>query len=102
MHPFNLTELEAISENPDSQNNQWLVDAEDSIEFLRRNTEYNEIVIYASTKCALVHGALALKRRLTPDGINKVAGQLMQAAIHILGLAKEGETMPDLVQGPLR
>jgi len=39
---------------------------------------------------------------LTPDGINKVAGQLMQAALLILGGA-EGDlkTVPNLEQGPL-
>ena len=72
MRPFKLTELEAISRIPDSESNSWLVDAEGSIEFLRRNAENDEIVIYASTKCALIHGFLALKRRLTPDKISEL------------------------------
>ena len=74
MQPFKLTDLEAISRVPDSRSVSWLVDAEDSIEFLRRNAENDEIVIYAyaRTKCALIHGVLALKRRLTPDEISKL------------------------------
>ena len=72
MQPFKLTDLEAISRVPDSRSVSWLVDAEDSIEFLRRNAENDEIVIYARTKCALIHGVLALKRRLTPDEISRL------------------------------
>jgi hypothetical protein len=72
MRPFKLTDLEAISRIPDSQGGAWLVDAEGSIEFLRRNAHNDEIVIYASTKCVLIHGVLALKRRLTPDKISEL------------------------------
>ncbi len=72
MRPFKLTELEAISRIPDSPSNSWLVDAEGSIEFLRRNAENDEIVIYARMKCALIHGVLALKRRLSPDKLSEL------------------------------
>jgi hypothetical protein len=72
MRPFKLTELEAISRIPDSQIAAWLLDAEGSIEFLRRNALDDEIVIYARTKCVLIHGVLALKRRLTPDKISEL------------------------------
>jgi len=72
MRPFKLAEIEAISRVPDSQSNSWLVDAEGSIELLRRNAENDEIVIYAGAKCVLIHGVLALKRRLTPDKISEL------------------------------
>lgn len=72
MRQFKLAELETISRIPDSHSNSWLVDAEGSIKFLRRNAENDEIVIYASTKCALIHGGLALKRRLTPDKLSEL------------------------------
>jgi hypothetical protein len=72
MRHFKLSELEAISKISDSDSDSWLVDAEGSIEFLQRNAGNNEITIYASTKCALIHGVLALKRRLTPDKISEL------------------------------
>ncbi len=72
MRQFKLTELEMISRIPDLDSNSWLVDAENSIKFLRRNAENDEITIYASTKCVLIHGVLALKRRLTPDNISEL------------------------------
>ncbi len=72
MRSFKITELESISSLPDSHGNKWLLDAERSVEFLQQNTISNEIVIYASTKCVLIHGVLALKRKLTPDTISKL------------------------------
>lgn len=65
--PFRLAELEAISCIPSSQEKSWLVGAEDSIEFLKRNAENDEIVIYARAKCVLIHGVLALKSRINEE-----------------------------------
>lgn len=75
MRPFKLTEFEAISILPDSQGDAWLLDAEGSIEFLQRNAINDEIVIYASMRGILIHGVLALKRRLTPEKISELQHQ---------------------------
>lgn len=70
MRPFNLADIEAISRIPDSQAGSWLLDAEGSIDFLRRNANNDDIVIYASAKCVLIHGVLALQDRLEQDRIS--------------------------------
>lgn len=72
MRPFKLVDLLAISRPPDADNTAWLVGADDSIEFLRRNTLDDEIAIYASTRSALIHGVLGLTRKLTPDSISEL------------------------------
>lgn len=70
MHPFKLADVEAISRIPESQARTWLLDAEGSIGFLRRNASNDDIVIYASAKCVLIHGVLALQDRLDQDRIS--------------------------------
>jgi hypothetical protein len=69
---FKISDIEAISRIPDSQDNVWLLNAEGSIEFLQSNARDDEVVIYASTKCVLIHGVLALKRRLTSNAISEL------------------------------
>ncbi|WNJ99235.1 hypothetical protein L2D14_15355 [Thalassospiraceae bacterium LMO-JJ14] len=69
MPTFKLTNLQAISSAPRDDEANWLVDAEGSIDFLRANAENEDIVLFASTKCAVIHGALALTDQLTPEAI---------------------------------
>lgn len=64
-HPFKLSDIEAISVAPLTDRVKWLLNAESSVEFLRRNAQNDEIVIYASAGRVLIHGVLAMKRRLT-------------------------------------
>lgn len=72
MHPFKLPELLAISSSADSDDRSWLVGAEESIDFLRRNASNDEIVIYASTRSVLIHGVLGLTRKLTQQSISEL------------------------------
>lgn len=73
MRRLKVTDLEAISKLPaDPMSGAWLVGAEDSIQFLRDNALNDEIVIYASAKCVLVHGALALRRKLTQESVSEL------------------------------
>lgn len=69
MSRFKQSELEALSECPNTGATEWLVGAEDSVSYLKANAENDETVIYASGKSALVHGVLALTSKITPpDG----------------------------------
>ena len=69
MRPFKLNELKSINELPNDDSQIWLVNAEDSIDFLRHNSESDEIVIYASGSNVLIHGVLAPTVKVTPpDG----------------------------------
>lgn len=69
MRPFKIAELQKINEPPSNDSQSWMVNAEGSIDFLRLNSENDDIVIYASGSSVLIHGALAPKSKLTPpDG----------------------------------
>ena len=69
MRPFKLAELKKINELPKEDSQSWLINAEGSIDFLKLNSESDEIVIYASGSCVLIHGVLALTAKITPlDG----------------------------------
>lgn len=70
MSKFKLSDIEAISDAGKEKESDWLVNAEDSINFLRENALNDEIVIYASTKCVTIHGVLALIERATPEAIS--------------------------------
>lgn len=72
MRPFKLGDLLAISRPPDDKGSAWLVGAEDSLGFLRQNSVNDEIVIYARTKCVLIHGVLGLTRKLTQESISEL------------------------------
>jgi hypothetical protein len=69
MTPFKLTELKVINELPKDDSQSWLIDAEGSVDFLRRNSKSDDIVIYASGSSVLIHGVLALTINVSPpDG----------------------------------
>lgn len=69
MRPFKIAELQKINEPPSDDSQGWMVAAEGSIDFLRLNSENDDIVIYASGSSVLIHGVLAPKSKLTPpDG----------------------------------
>jgi hypothetical protein len=69
MRPFKLVELKKINELPKDDSQSWLINAEGSIDFLRLNSESDEIVIYASGSSVLIHGVLALTAKVSPpDG----------------------------------
>ena len=72
MHPFKLSDLLAISNSPVPDDGPWLVRAENSVDFLRRNATNDEIVIYASTRSVLIHGVLGLTRKLTQGNISEL------------------------------
>jgi hypothetical protein len=72
MRPFKLANLLAISSPTVSDHVSWLVGAEDSLDFLRQNASSDEIVIYASTRCVLIHGVLGLTRKLTQESISEL------------------------------
>lgn len=69
MCPFKLTDLQALSEKPKDDDISWLVGAEDAISYLKTNSQNDEIIIFASGKSILIHGALILAKNVTqPDG----------------------------------
>jgi len=69
MNRFKLSELESLTECPNSRAAEWLMGAEDSVLYLKANTIADEVVIYASGKSILVHGVLAPNFKVTPpDG----------------------------------
>lgn len=69
MNPFKIAELKKINELPKINSQSWLVGAEESIDFLRLNSENDDIVIYATGSSVLIHGVLAPTAKLTPpDG----------------------------------
>ena len=72
MRPFKIEEIKALTELPDERQTEWLLNAEGSIAFLQANARNDEIVIYASTKCVLIHGVLALTRKLTPSAVSEL------------------------------
>ncbi|MBC7703720.1 MAG: hypothetical protein H7274_07250 [Rhodoferax sp.] len=63
---FNIAALKAIAHAPASGEAQWLVGAEDSLEFLKQNAQSEEIVIYAGGTAALIHAVLAPLQQVTP------------------------------------
>ncbi|MFP1879453.1 hypothetical protein [Lonsdalea quercina] len=65
MRPFKLTDLKTLSEKPKNDDTAWLVSAEDGINYLKENTQNDEIIIYASGSSILIHGALALSKNVT-------------------------------------
>lgn len=66
MRRFKKSELEALSVCPDPGAVEWLAGAEDSVSYLKTNSENDELVIFASAKSVLVHGVLALTSKVTP------------------------------------
>lgn len=69
MRPFKIADLKSLNEIPKADELRWLTDAEGSVRYLKTNATNDEIVIYASGSSVLLHGALALKSKVTPaDG----------------------------------
>ena len=63
---FNIAALKALAQAPADKAASWIVGAEESVEFLKANTQSEEIVIYASGPAILIHGVLAPAQQVTP------------------------------------
>jgi len=63
---FKQSELEALAECTGTGAMEWLAGAEDSVSYLKANTESDELVIYASARSVLIHGVLAPTFKVTP------------------------------------
>lgn len=63
---FDITRLQAISQLPGTNGANWLVGAEDSVEFLKTNAESDEVVIDAIGPATLIHAVLAPLQQVTP------------------------------------
>jgi len=63
---FDITRLQAISKLPGTGGAEWLVTAEDSVEFLKANAQSDEVVIYASGPATLIHAVFAPVQQVTP------------------------------------
>jgi len=69
MRPFKLAELKALTELPEVDSANWLINAEASVDYLKLNSKSDDIVVYASGSSVLIHGVLALRDKVTPaDG----------------------------------
>lgn len=56
---FDITPLQAILHLPGTDGADWLIGAEDSVEFLEANAESDEIAVCASGSATLIHAVLA-------------------------------------------
>jgi hypothetical protein len=63
---FNTSALKAISLAPTSGEAEWLVAAENSIEFLKESAQSEEVVIYAIGPATMIHAVLAPLKQVTP------------------------------------
>lgn len=63
---FTLADLDPISARPTSGEGEWLAGAEDSIAFLQRSMDREEIILYASANAVFIHGVLVLRASLRP------------------------------------
>lgn len=63
---FNIADLKAVAKAPASDAGKWLVDAEDSVGFMRQNAHSEEMVIYAGGPAVLIHAVLAPVQQVTP------------------------------------
>jgi hypothetical protein len=61
-----LESLMSISKPPAKDRAEWLSSAENSIEFLKRNTRSERLVLFASAPAVLIHAALAPLDALAP------------------------------------
>ncbi|GAB3503787.1 hypothetical protein GCM10027399_33460 [Curvibacter fontanus] len=66
MQKFDERAFREIAGAPDAGKAEWLLRAEDSIAFLKGNTQRDEIVIYAIADAVLIHGVLAPTEQVTP------------------------------------
>ena len=69
MKPFRIADLKKVNEIPSDDSQNWLNNAEASVDFLKLSSESDDIIIYASGSSVLIHGVLAPAANLTPpDG----------------------------------
>jgi len=69
MKPFKIADLKKINEIPSDDSQNWLINAEGSVAFLKLSADSDDIVIYASGSSTLVQGVLAPTANLMPpDG----------------------------------
>lgn len=66
MQRFDEKAFRAIARAPDDGKAEWLLRAEESIDFLKSNAQRAEIVIYATADAVLIHGVLAPTEQVTP------------------------------------
>jgi hypothetical protein len=75
---FNIAALKAISQTPATGEAEWLVAAEDSVDFLKENAQSEEVVIYASGPATLIHAVLAPLKQVTPADQEDLARAFVQ------------------------
>jgi hypothetical protein len=63
---LNIEAIKAISQSPATDETEWLTRAEDSVAFLKKNAQSEELVIYASGPATLIHAVLAPLKQVTP------------------------------------
>lgn len=63
---FDEPAFRKIARMPDVGKAEWLLRAEESISFLKRSTQQDEVVLYASAQAVHLHGALAPTVQVTP------------------------------------
>lgn len=74
MQQFKIAELKKLNEFSEEDAATWLVNAEQSVDYLQHNSKNDEIVIYASAKSILIHGVLACKSKVTPPNCDDLVG----------------------------
>lgn len=74
---FNIADLKAIAQAPASDAEKWLIGAEDSVGFLRRNARSEEMVIYACGPAVLIHAVLAPVQQVTPADQSDLMNQFV-------------------------
>lgn len=70
MRIFNDKALRALMWPADGDRSAWLLDAENSVEYLKDNIRGDEIVIYAGGGAVLIHGVLAPIHQVSPADHN--------------------------------
>src|SRR5438445_9340310 len=66
MQRFDEKAFREIARAPNTSKAEWLLRAEDSIDFLKGNAQRDEIAIYATADAVLIHGVLAPTEQVTP------------------------------------
>ena len=75
---LNIEALKAISYAPASDQDTWLIAAEDSVVFLNENVQSEEVVLYASGPATLVHAVLAPLKQVTPANHEDLGNAFLQ------------------------
>lgn len=66
MRRFDEKALRALAWAPDGDTTDWLLGAEDGVDFLRQNAMRDEIVIFSCAGATYMHGVLAPTAQVTP------------------------------------